>query len=106
MVGIEWAPATRGLATVGTAGRINRLSREYLAGLVVSRMLREHRIMTAFTLNNQNVLRLQPPLDIEVEHLDHVVRKLDQTLADIGSFVRGAARSLPRLLAAYRASAS
>jgi putrescine aminotransferase len=106
MIGIEWAPATRGLATVGTAGGLNRLSREYLAGLVVSRLLQEHRIMTAFTLNDQNVLRLQPPLDVELEHVDHVVEKMEQTLLDIGSFVRGAAGSLPRLIRAYRASAS
>jgi putrescine aminotransferase len=101
MIGIEWAEATRGLATVATSGRLNRLSRDYLAGLVVSRLLRKHRIMTAVTLNNHNVLRLQPPLDVEREHLDFLVARLEETLLDLGSFVREMFRSLPRLIRAY-----
>jgi putrescine aminotransferase len=74
--------------------------------MVVSRLLREHRIMTALTLNDPNVLRLQPPLDITREQVDTVVARLEHTLHDMGSFVQEAARSLPRLLRAYRASAS
>lgn len=101
MIGIEFAPATRGLATLATRGLLNRLSKSYMSNLVIMRLLNRYRLMTAFTLNNLNVLRLEPPLNIEQEHLDYFVASLDETLQRLGSFTRAALRSWPLLLRAY-----
>src|SRR5262249_45985282 len=102
MVGVEFAPATRGLATVVTGGVANRLSRRFLAGLVVKRLITRHRIVTAIALNNHNVLRLEPPLAVEQSHLDRVVESLAETLETMASFAAAARRSLPDLVRALR----
>lgn len=101
MIGVEFAPATRGLATFVTGGLIDRLSHEYLTGLILMRLLNQHRVMTAFTLNNPNVLRLEPPLNIKQEHLDYFVASLNETLQKQGSFTRAALRSWRLLLRAH-----
>lgn len=103
MVGVEFAPATHGLATLATGGLINRLSHDYLTGLIIKRLLTRHRIMTGFTLNNPKVLRLQPPLNVDRRHIDYVVSSLEETLQDIGGFIRETLRSLPDLVRAHRA---
>jgi putrescine aminotransferase len=97
LIGIELAPATRGLATALTGGLVNRLSRHYFAAAIMMRLIKEHQIITAFTLNDPNVLRLEPPLTIERTHLDRVVTALEQTLQECGSFARMAVHSAPVL---------
>ena len=101
MIGIEFAPATRGLATFVTGGLVNRLSHDYLTGLILMRLLSQPRIMTAFTLNNPNVLRLEPPLNIRQEQLEYFVISFDETMQNLGSFTWAALRSWPLLLRAY-----
>jgi len=49
------------------------LSREYLAALVAGLLFEDHHIITAYTLNNPNVIRFEPPLTITDEELDRVV---------------------------------
>jgi len=101
MIGIEFAPATRGPLTLITGGRLNQLSHNYLSGLILTDLLTQHHIMTAYTLNNPNVLRLEPPLNIEREHLDYLVASLDNTLKKIGNFTRAALRSWRLLFQAH-----
>jgi len=93
MIGIEFAPATRGLGTLLTAGTLNRLSREFLSGLVLYELRNEHRILTLATLNDPNVLRAQPPLNIERENLDKFVDALDNILTKMANFPRAALKS-------------
>jgi putrescine aminotransferase len=90
MIGVEFASATKGLASVLTAGVLNRLSNQFLSGIVVMELRRRHGIMTAFTINNPNVLRLQPPLNIEKGDLDRCVAALAETLHEIRSFPHAA----------------
>lgn len=103
MVGVEFTPATRGLARLLTAGLLDRVSHTYFGGYVVMRLMTRHRIITASPLNNPTVLRLEPSLTVEREHLDAVVAALDETLRECGSFARLAVRNAPRLLRALRA---
>jgi putrescine aminotransferase len=98
MIGIEFTPATRGLLTLMTGGLINRLSRTFLTGMIIKRLLVKHRIVTSFTLNDLNVLRLQPPLNIERGHLDHVVESLEEVLENLRSFSWAAMRHVPDLI--------
>ena len=90
MIGVEFTPATQGLSWAATAGLVNRLSRKYFSSIVLMELRQHHHIMTAFTLNNPNVLRLQPPLNLERKQLDYVVDSLDQVLTTLKSFPRAA----------------
>ena len=103
MIGVEFAPATSGLGTLVTAGMANKLSREYLAGIVIKDLLSRHRIMTAYTLNNVNTLRVQPPYTVTTEEMDTFVNALAQTLDEIGSFAKAAVKSIPDMMRLRRA---
>lgn len=78
MIGLEFYQPTSGWSEKLTGGAFNKLSKEYLASLVASELLNEHKVITAYTLNNPNVIRLQPPLVVEKEHLDRVVLALSE----------------------------
>jgi putrescine aminotransferase len=103
MIGLEFAPATRGLATLATGGLINRLAHDGLSALVIQRMLVRHRVFLGITLNNPNVIRFQPPLNTERKHIDYVVSTLEETLNYIGSFPRAGLRAIPDLIKLQRA---
>lgn len=45
-------------------------------------------ILTAFTLNNPKVIRIQPPLIIEEAHLEQFVQALSESLAEARAFLR------------------
>lgn len=100
MVGIEWAPPMACVATRPVSGVVNRLSHEYFSGLVIRELLTNHRIMTAYTLNNPNVLRLQPALDVTREQIDTVVESLATVLSSRWNLARVAGRSWTALLKA------
>lgn len=81
MAGIEFAPATKGLATALTAGILNRLSHDYFAGLVLLVLRQDHHMLTLNTLNDPNVLRVQPPLIVSEEEIEAFVEALDEVLS-------------------------
>jgi putrescine aminotransferase len=86
------APATEGFASAVTGGLLNRLSKKFASGLVIKELYQRHHIMTAYTLNNPGVLRLEPPLIVERPEIDYIVESLDQTLATLKSFPRAVLR--------------
>lgn len=51
---------------------------EYLASLISGILFNEYRIITAYTLNNPNVIRLEPPLIVSMQEIDRVVDALDE----------------------------
>jgi putrescine aminotransferase len=59
-------------------------------------------VMTAYTLNNPNVLRLEPPLNVGREDIDRVVAALDETLTRLRGPVRGILRTWRQLTARQR----
>ena len=80
LIGLEFEQPAKGvLAKV--AGAVNKLSSEYLGSMVAGVLLNEHRIITAYTLNNPNVIRLEPPLVVTKEQIDVVLNALDDTFA-------------------------
>ncbi len=103
MIGIEFAPVTKGLGTTLSAGMINKLSNSYMSSLVSVELFRHHQVLTAYTLNNPAVLRLQPPLVIEREQIDAMLESLDCTLTRLGAFPQAAAVSFLKR-AAFAAS--
>ncbi len=84
MVGIEFYEPAK--------GAIGRLSMEYFAQMVAVELLDRHHILSAYTLNNPNVIRLAPPLIVEQEDLERVVDAL-VTIAEEHRGIAGLAAS-------------
>jgi len=73
-------------------GKMSEFFQRYFGSLIASQLRQRHRIITTYTLNNPNVIRLQPPLLVSWEELDYVVESLGsvcrlgytKTLLDVG----------------------
>lgn len=85
MIGIEFIEPKKGLLDTISRGQISKLSYAYLASLMAGELFKKHRIITAYTLNNPNVIRLAPPLIVTYEELDRVV----EAFHDVFSYNRG-----------------
>ncbi len=85
LVGLEFQKPA-GILDKLTGGAVSKVAQEYAAAMVAGELLHRHRIITAYTLNNPNVIRLEPPLIVERDHLDRVVEALDEVLGRVRSF--------------------
>jgi putrescine aminotransferase len=54
------------------------LSHEYLAASISALLLHDHGIITAYTLNNPNVIRFEPPLIVSDDEIDRVADAFEQ----------------------------
>jgi acetylornithine/succinyldiaminopimelate/putrescine aminotransferase len=52
-----------------------------LSGFIGALLLRDYDVLVAFTEYNRNVIRLEPPLICQKEHVDRFVEALDSLLA-------------------------
>lgn len=52
-----------------------------LSGFIGAALLRDHSVLVAFTEYNRNVIRLEPPLVCQPEHVDQFIDALDAVLA-------------------------
>lgn len=77
MIGIEFNQPG-GFAARASFGLVDKLSQEYLGSMVAGELLNKHRIITAYTLNNPNVIRLEPPLSVTREQLDTLLGALEE----------------------------
>lgn len=77
MAGIEFETPEKGILSKLTGGAVNRFYKEYTGSMVAGELLNTHRIITAYTLNNPNVIRLEPPLIIEKEDIDYMLNSLE-----------------------------
>lgn len=77
MLGMEFAQPEKGLLNSLTGGTLEKAAGEYLGSLVAGELLNKHRIITAYTLNNPNVIRLEPPLTVSYKQLDRLLDALD-----------------------------
>ncbi len=94
MVGIEFNEPAGGVLNAVSFGVVNALSREYLAALVAGELASKHHVITAYTLNNPNVIRLEPPLAIATADIDHAVASLDEVLGRFRSIMSAALSSV------------
>lgn len=101
LIGIELAQPG-GLTNKATMGLASKLSHEYLGSMVAGELLNRHRIITAYTLNNPNVIRMEPPLTVSVEELDYVLNALDDVLKKHKGFFSFAATSAKTVLKSIR----
>lgn len=94
MIGIEFAKPD---FIKGAAGE---LYHEYFASLIVSELFNEHRILTLYTLNNPNVIRIEPPLTVTYEMLDQLIAALQAVCSKswaselLGSGVKAGVRAV------------
>lgn len=85
MLGIEFEQPVGGVLNLLTAGKLGELTQEYFASFVAAELMNKHHIITAYTLNNPNVIRLEPPLIIEQEEIDKFILALEKTLGSRGA---------------------
>lgn len=86
MTGVEFK-SQAGLMDKLTGGMINKLSEEYFGALVAGELQNKYHVITAYTLNNPNVTRLEPPLVVTKEQIDQVVDALEEIFQRHRSFV-------------------
>ncbi len=81
LIGIEFQQPAHGLVDKLSGGTINKLAGEYFASLVAAELMNKYQIITAYTLNNPNVIRLEPPLIIDYPSIDLAIKALDEILS-------------------------
>ncbi len=81
LIGLEFKRPVSGVLDRLTAGTLNKVAEEYYASLVASQLFRKHQVITAYTLNNPNVMRLEPPLIVERAEIDYVLNALEDVLS-------------------------
>ncbi len=84
LIGLEFKEPVGGVLDKLTLGKVNRLAGEYFGSLVAGELMNKYRIITAYTLNNPNVIRLEPPLTVSYEALDRVIAALEEILGHSG----------------------
>lgn len=97
MIGLEFAQPEKGLLNKLTGGTMEKLANEYLGAMVAGELLNKHRIITAYTLNNPNVIRLEPPLVVTHEQLDTLLAALDEICSrnkGFGSMVLASSKTI------------
>ena len=84
MIGLEFREPVGGVLDKLTLGKVNQLAGEYFGSLVASELMNKYQIITAYTLNNPNVIRLEPPLTVSYEAMDRVIGALEEILGHSG----------------------
>ena len=86
MIGIEFEEP-KGLLNTITAGKLSEASKEYFGSLVSGQLMNEYGIITAYTLNNPNVIRLEPPLIIGYDEIDKALEAFEAIFEKNKSFL-------------------
>ena len=81
LIGVEFQSPDKGLLNKLSQGMLTKASKEYVGAFVAEKLHNEYQIITAFTLNNPDVIRLEPPLTVTKEEIDYVVKALDGLLS-------------------------
>ncbi|SNX54320.1 aspartate aminotransferase family protein [Thermoanaerobacterium sp. RBIITD] len=87
MIGVEFNQPEGGFIDKLSGGAVSKLSNEYLGSLVAGELQNKHHIITAYTLNNPNVIRFEPPLIVTKEQIDKVLDALDEIMTKSGSLL-------------------
>lgn len=90
MIGLEFNQPC-GLVSKASLGLADKLAEEYTGSLVAGELLNNYGIITAYTLNNPNVIRLEPPLTVTRQQIDKVVAALEEILSKHRSLLSMAA---------------
>ncbi|RJX24163.1 MAG: aspartate aminotransferase family protein [Dethiobacter sp.] len=100
LVGLELAEGG-GLLDFLSAGSVKKLSSEFLSSMIGGELQQKYRVLTLFTLNNPNVIRLEPPLTVSYEQLDYAVDAFDKLFSRHKSFLKIALESGKSALSSF-----
>lgn len=92
LVGLELSEGG-GMLDFLSAGSMKKLSSEFLSSMIGGELQKSYGLLTLFTLNNPNVLRLEPPLNVSYEQLDYCVDAFDKLFSRHKSFLKMALQS-------------
>lgn len=76
LIGIEFEKPAQGVLARLGGELVNSFAEEYLGAMVAGELMNRHRVITAYTLNNPSVVRLEPPLVVTREQIDTVLEAL------------------------------
>ena len=82
-----------------TGGIAGKLAREYVGSLVAGDLYRQGKVLTAYTLNNPNVIRLEPPLTVSYDEIDKMLQALNRVLEKNSSTFRVALSGIKNVIA-------
>jgi len=100
MAGIEFNQP-EGFALKISFGLANKVSAEYLGSMIAGELLNKYRIITAYTLNNPNVIRLEPPLDVTREQINTLLEALEEIFTTHKGFFSVAASSAKTIFKSF-----
>jgi len=80
MLGLEFAEIKNPLIQKVLTNSNSETLNEYIGGMIASELANNFQIITAYTLNNPNVIRVEPPLIITYEEIDYFVESLEKIL--------------------------
>lgn len=86
LIGMEFNQF-EGFLNAISGGFVGKMANEYTGSMVAGELLNKHNIITAYTLNNPNVIRFEPPLTIGKEEIDQLLNALRNILSDSKGFV-------------------
>ncbi|QGP90911.1 Aminotransferase PigE [Neomoorella glycerini] len=84
LIGLEFNQPVGGWFDKLTRGKVNELAGEYFGSLVAGELMNKHQVITAYTLNNPNVIRLEPPLIVTEGEIEQVLAALEDILRGYG----------------------
>jgi putrescine aminotransferase len=101
MLGVELKPPgiLRSVAS-GAFGKQmqNSDARYLLSGVVLRELITRRGLVTAITLHNADVIRVQPPLNVTRDVIDEFIDGLDDTLTQVKSYARTVWKSAPDII--------
>ena len=100
-IGIEFRQPVSGFIDRLTAGTVNKFAGEYSGALVAGELRNKYGIITAYTLNNPNVIRMEPPLIVEKEQIDRVIAALTDIFEQHKSIFKLAMTGSKTVLGSY-----
>ena len=80
MIGLEFTEIQNPLIQKVLTNSNSETLNEYIGGMIASELANKFQIITAYTLNNPNVIRVEPPLIVTYEEIDYFVASLEKVL--------------------------
>ncbi|MBM7616186.1 aspartate aminotransferase family protein [Alkaliphilus hydrothermalis] len=104
MIGIEFGDLNYALLNKIVSNSQKDMIDEYTGGMIASQLANDYQIITAYTLNNPNVIRIEPPLTISYEEIDYFINSLQEILKKNNRIGGMAFKTLKNLFHSYKES--
>lgn len=71
-----------------SGGLVGKAAFDYIGSMVAGTLFKEHRIITAYTLNNPAVVRIEPPLVVSIDQIDYFLNAFESVMEKNGSIAK------------------